>query len=352
MQLPYAILYGLERTKGERTGSSMYHLLTGKRSSQTLQDGHMYGLSFLFGTYKRLDRQEYNRQIEALLTGGRLQQIQENTYVLTEDGKRWLDEAQQWAFPAHLDGLQYGEAGDMLWKRLNLIVQTLSHLQRRQSVFVPLVTDQSVTAWVRQFFLRAAHARAELAAALFAELHIALAQLPEQEAALFVSRLSGAERIGLTEEQLAQQRGMDPLRIHFLFLAVLHFLVRTAASAPRQYPLLHSIAAYKGEQLAALSASTERTYELWQQGRSLAEIARMRRLKLNTIEDHFVEIALHDRSFPMEQFLDADKAERIRCLMEELQTRKLRILKEHAGPDCSYFEIRLVLAAWGGQHEA
>ncbi|MEH7462882.1 recombinase RecQ, partial [Bacillus thuringiensis] len=41
MQLQYTVLYCLKQLKGERTVSSIYHLLKGKRSSQTFQDGNM-----------------------------------------------------------------------------------------------------------------------------------------------------------------------------------------------------------------------------------------------------------------------------------------------------------------------
>ena len=36
----------------------------------------------------------------------------------------------------------------------------------------------------------------------------------------------------------------------------------------------------------------QKTYNFWRQGRSLEEIATIRNLKVATIEDHFVEIAL------------------------------------------------------------
>ena len=40
-----------------------------------------------------------------------------------------------------------------------------------------------------------------------------------------------------------------------------------------------------------------KTYNFWRQGRSLEEIATIRNLKVATIEDHFVEIALREKIF-------------------------------------------------------
>ncbi len=41
-----------------------------------------------------------------------------------------------------------------------------------------------------------------------------------------------------------------------------------------------------------------------EQGRSLEEIATIRNLKVATIEDHFVEIALRERDFSIEMFME------------------------------------------------
>lgn len=46
MQIQYTLLHCLKQLNGERTVSSIYYLLKGKRSSQTLQDGNMFRVSF------------------------------------------------------------------------------------------------------------------------------------------------------------------------------------------------------------------------------------------------------------------------------------------------------------------
>lgn len=48
MQLQYTVLYCLKQLNGERTVSSIYYLLKGKRSSQTLQDGNMFEFLFVW----------------------------------------------------------------------------------------------------------------------------------------------------------------------------------------------------------------------------------------------------------------------------------------------------------------
>ena len=74
-------------------------------------------------------------------------------------------------------------------------------------------------------------------------------------------------------------------------------------------------------------------------------------LKVATIEDHFVEIALREKDFSIEMFMEKEKVDKVIKVIEALQTRKLRVLKQAVGEDISYFEVRLVLARMEGVNE-
>ena len=49
------ILFCLQKINGERTIYSIYHLLKGKKSSQTIQDTHLFHLQSLFQTEYELE---------------------------------------------------------------------------------------------------------------------------------------------------------------------------------------------------------------------------------------------------------------------------------------------------------
>ncbi len=49
------ILFCLQKINGERTIYSIYHLLKGKKSSQTIQDTHLFHLQPLFQTEYELE---------------------------------------------------------------------------------------------------------------------------------------------------------------------------------------------------------------------------------------------------------------------------------------------------------
>ena len=116
----------------------------------------------LFGIYKSLNRTEYDREVAKLLQADLIQEIHENTYLiqeihentylLTPKGKMQLHTWEEgYAFPAHLHGLHYGELGETFWKRLSLIIQTISNLQQNNTKFIPIQQDTEIMVWVKRF---------------------------------------------------------------------------------------------------------------------------------------------------------------------------------------------------------
>lgn len=352
LQLAYTILYCLKQLKGERSVSSVYHLLKGKRSSQTLQDGNMFHISFLFGVHKSLKRHDYDKQIEWLLNEQFLEMIHENTYILTKKGEERLWEWKDtYSFPRYLHGLQYGKIDGNLWRRLSLVVQTISNLQRENKRFIPIQQDIEVTAWVKKFLISLPYVRGELAERLYSELHCILKKVTPLEAVIFTYRLTGYQRIGYTAEQLGDMTEQDAFRVQLVLLGTLHFCIETVKEQEHEFPLLTTIMAYPKQNENLLSFSTQKTYQLLKQRRTIDEISVIRKLKVATIEDHIVEIALRENDFSIEEFIEKDKIEQVQRTIEKLQTRKLRVLKQVTGEDVSYFEIRLVLARMGDGNE-
>lgn len=345
MQLQYALLYCIKQLDGERTVSSIYHLLKGKRSSQTLQDGNIFHISFLFGIYKSLQRSDYDQEIENVLHKGWIQIVNENTYILTNAGKNQLGILEKTLpFPQYLHGLNYGDIGEIFWKRLSLIIQTVSNLQQQNAKFLPIQQDTEVMMWVKQFLTKIPYARSKLAEGLWKEVHMLLKDTLPIEATIFTYRLTGYERIGYTVKQLAEITNQDVFRVYLLFWGTIHFFIQSVRDNEKDFPLLTKIISYPNERADLFSLSTKKTYQLWRQGRSLDEIATIRNLKVATIEDHFVEIALRERDFSIEIFMEKNKIKHVQRIIETLQTRKLRVLKQAVGEEISYFEIRLVLA--------
>ncbi|MEH6907985.1 hypothetical protein V7008_20090, partial [Neobacillus drentensis] len=67
MQIESIILYSIKQLKSERTIYSVYHLLNGKKSSQTIQDAHLFSLKKFFGIYEQLSRESFDEIYQAVV---------------------------------------------------------------------------------------------------------------------------------------------------------------------------------------------------------------------------------------------------------------------------------------------
>ena len=95
-----------------------------------------------------------------------------------------------------------------------------------------------------------------------------------------------------------------------------------------------------------MTQSTEKTFQLLNQGYSIADIVNTRQLKKGTIEDHIVELALKISDFSIEPFVTVEKQNQIKKVVNETMTKQLRLIQNNV-QDATYFEIRLVLAKDG-----
>lgn len=344
--LLYLILYGLEKIHGERSIYSIYHLYKGKRSSQTIQDAKLFQLEPLFGVLPQLKRETLDHAIQGLCNNGSIMLKEEGTYVVANKGKELLT---TFTLPKGLSGWKF--AGDALifWERLSLTIQCLSYLIHNEHRFIPINRDQKILQWVKWFLKRQKGSREQIASKLYDEMYSVLFQLSEKQAMIFVYKLTGNKRVGLTNSQIADLLEMDSIRVSLNFQATLHELLENLERYPQDFPLLAQIGKVT-DRVNTLTHSTSKTLELLMDGKSVEEIATIRLLKKNTIEDHIVEIVLMDPSFDIAPFLTKDKFSIIMDCIQKLKTNQLKQIKQHLSIEVSYFEIRLALAKIGGAH--
>ena len=330
-QILLHILYIL---KNERTVSSAYHLLRGKRSGQTIQDVGMYKLHCYFGILPKLKRTTFDEAI------GSLQAAQ----LIEVDDEGYFSMKEELAFDQlpYFNGWHYRGNEHRFFSRLSLLVETLSHTKENISYFAP--TEKNVEA---QMFLRAflqKHPFREVAFRhqLLTEVIEALDQplLSELQRDIVVLRLSGANVAGLTWQQLAQKHDMSELDVQLQFISALHGMLSKVLEKP--LPLMQQLAEDVYISMP-LTDSTSETAKLLNEGKSLEQIAAIRRLKISTIEDHVVEIVMNIPAFNIAAFLSKEQLKEIHETSEAYATKKLRVLKEVL-PHYSYFQLRLGLA--------
>ncbi|WP_343223099.1 helix-turn-helix domain-containing protein [Mesobacillus maritimus] len=270
-------------------------------------------------------------------------------FVLTIEGETELNVFQKCVTipPKFLEGWKYHHLTTLFWERLSLLVQVSSNLINKNKGFIPIQNKQETQEWFKKFLKMQNANRYELAEQLYIELTECLHQEKSIEPAVLVLRLTGHNKIGLTSEQAAERLDMTTTHYHLEFLNILHYMIKTVSTMRNDFPLLSSLVQDVQKEVP-LTLSTEKTFQLLDKGYVPNEIAAMRNLKMSTIEDHIVEIALHVKEFELNRYVHPDIEKRIMEVASKTSAKKLKQIRDQVD-GANYFEIRLVLARNGGQ---
>jgi uncharacterized protein YpbB len=323
----------------ERTVSSPYHLIKGKKSGQTIQDVGYYRLHPFFSVLPKLEKSDYDQTVNLLYTDGYLQQ-NEKYIQLTAKGLEWMPPS------SFFDGWKYRGNEQVFFKRLSLLIQTFSHVHQREKKFDPVQNSEEIQLWTKNYLQRIDFRQAEVYGEFKKEVELSLAELPvgDQQKLILTLRLSGFGISGLTWEQISSLTKLDPMDAQLQMVEALHVWMGTLSSIeqPLLFGLLTDLV-----QVSSLTDSAQRTLKLFNHGYSLQQIADLRRLQASTIEDHFVELAMNDPHFNYEPFVSEEMLNSIQSISSSQSTKRLRDIKTKV-PDASYFQIRLSLAIKGG----
>jgi ATP-dependent DNA helicase RecQ len=94
-----------------------------------------------------------------------------------------------------------------------------------------------------------------------------------------------------------------------------------------------------------VTQTVEETYQWWQQGKTIDEIAHLRKLTRSTVAGHLEALLLEGRAVDLSRVVPADKEALIRQTLTEVQTDCLSSIKERLPDTVTFDEIRLVRAA-------
>lgn len=346
MLLDGMILKSAVRINQERTVTNIYYLLTGKRSIQTVQDAHMYGIDDFFGVYKTLSKQNFEKKIQVLIQNGLLQEKydSDNRRFLSSTNKtgNWLKEHEE-QLPFHyFRGMSLHEKGEVFYHRLLLLIQTFTNTNQKNFSFIPVVDNSNAERWVKQFYRTMRGKENEYLKQLEQELNYLLYELPTEEASIFVDRLSGYKHYGMSIGQLANLYQKENSDIYLLLIGIIHYILNALKQNESIYPALNNLITDYRDSVKLLG-STVQTYHLFKQGRIPEEIASIRRLKINTIYDHLTEISLYDPYFPFTQFISIEEQQEVLEAIDRTNSYKLKEIKNTVQSDINYFQIRLML---------
>lgn len=346
MLIEQVVMKCFMKLSSNRSDTAVYHLIAGKKSIQTIQDAKLFHLDELYGIYRSFKKERFYQIIQTCEANHWLQYIgkhkEQDLYTITEKGKIWLDN-QDNVLLSYYNGKKYEKYDELFLKRLYLFIQTLSNTALKAFNFIPVVDDLDITNWVKQVYASAKGQEKSILQHLYNEIVVLLHDFNEAHAHIFVDRLTGHQRYGQSISQLSELYHYEEEDIYLILIAMVHKMFRLIEKSPQDYPMMSSLIPEQKEKLT-LSKSAMSTYQLIKKGLDLQQIEKARHLKLNTIYDHVVEIAINDRDFPIDTYVSDQVYEEVMHVFKSSEHVRLKDIKESVNPDITYFQIRLVLA--------
>lgn len=343
-------LYTIKQFRQERTISAVYHLLKGKKSSQTIQDAFLFQLSQLFGLYPTMSRENFAQMIKTLHKKNLIVPISEQQYCVTEKGESYLKASLiEKPIPKELNGWKFSELSQIFWERLSQFIQSVSHLSYNRSSYIPITQEYPILQYIKKYILSLSFTKEELAKETYNELKQLLQKMDEKKANIFTFKLSSYNRTGMTNQQLGEKFNEDSYYIEILFFSSLHFILSEIIIRASNYSILFGLIKDVVKQ-HSLTSSSHVTFRYIQKGLSLDEIAAVRNLKKSTIQDHIIEITLNVPSFDVSRYIQKEDIAIITGKMRELNTSKLKTIREALNNKYSYFQIRLAMVVEGRVH--
>ncbi|KHF40376.1 helix-turn-helix domain-containing protein [Halalkalibacter okhensis] len=335
----------------ERSIYGIFHLLKGKKSAQTIQDGAFFGVLTFFGLFPALTRELIEEDIRCLINGGYVEKVEKDRVRLTNKGiEKTKNFKMNHAFINDLQGWDYHRYAEQVWLRLALYVQSITNLSVGQNRFFPITHKIEVQDWVKKHLPKEQQKREEISQLVRIELESFLEGCLDVQALIMVLQFSGRKKMGLTKQQIADQLNFDVEKVHVIHLSTMHRLIKKVQQDNQFSYLPHFLSGFNTP--FVLTESARVTNDLLEKGHSIDQISQIRKLKRNTIEDHIVEIAIQNPHFSIRPYVPLEVEEWVTTISDTLQTTRLRDLKEKIPFEVDYFVIRLALARKKVKHGA
>jgi uncharacterized protein YpbB len=339
------LLHMARKMNGQRSLAGSYHILTGKKSGQAIQDAALFGFNHWFGLFPEWKRSSFDKIVSDLFLSGKIKS-QGDTYIIQPLAeKRLSTELNQYLFLKRAHLLRNKAISTMevqeFWKRFQLLSQVISHYLQKDSHYNPIVSDIETQNWVREFWLTLV-SKESFIQKFKTDVCSALSHIQDDLLIhLILDSLSGHRLTGRTFDQLSQTYKIPTAILRLYFTQGIGLLY--ISFKENQFYSLNSIFDKMNHTTFHLTYSTQVTYNLIVRGNSLDEISKLRKLKRNTIEDHVIEMSIHLPTFDISQFISEEKIDRVVQVSQTLGTKKIGRIKESLPEEFSFFDIRLAL---------
>lgn len=303
-----------------KKGSTVFHILQGKRTASILYRAVDYSLEPFFGFFPQLDRSVFYQKLEELTSSGYLLYTHDSKeYLLSQTGensvRQYLSDHYQ---PHHLNWLTQGRMVRDVQRKIYFITQILSEIRYENKRYLPVEKEYDIQQWVKRWIATQSKPLKELAAAFGMEWKVLLSNLETENAVILVHLMSGHDIVGLTKKQLAQQMNIPELEITVRQYDAMSCLIQQIHEIHQQVPLFASIVKdTAAPNKNGLSHSAKETALLLEKGFSIEKIVHIRRLKKSTISEHLIELVILFPTVEIEPFIPKEIYTSLKTLLAD-----------------------------------
>src|SRR5690625_7253922 len=124
--------------KEERTIYSIFYLLKGRRSIQTVQDAHLFNLTSYYGLYKKISLHEYDVTLQNLLDEQKINyNYTTHTYFITKKGESYIREDN--LSQVFFSGMKYNNVAASFYKRILLFIKVFFYCNCLNQIFFLII---------------------------------------------------------------------------------------------------------------------------------------------------------------------------------------------------------------------
>ena len=264
------------------------NILTSRRTVANLFWGQQYGLLQWLGANRSLSRREYDTAIAELVDQGLLVVDDQQQARLTTAGVQYQEDFDQ-RYQPHFLNWYWLTNTNQFGQRLLLGMQVVSELAYHNTRYAPVTVGYGHLLAVKRWLYQAD--RRQLVDAVYrdlSQLATGLAGVDPRLAMVLIDGLVGHKLAAWTNDQLGQRLGVTSADM----LALSHDLLLGVAAYCQHMPgPLHDLLASLLN-TSPLSTSAVQTLDFFRRGRNLDQIAVQRHLKLGTVREHLLEVAV------------------------------------------------------------
>ncbi|MBM7709357.1 helix-turn-helix domain-containing protein [Enterococcus lemanii] len=322
------IILALFQRKHKLKPTTTYHILVGRRSTSILSYAFFNDLLPVFGSFPELKEEDYRRILEQLMIQGKLEKIQSGE--LRYRAQLEVDQSEILFFD-QIDYFNYGKKEAQTWRLIQFLVQVASYYGKSKA-YLPLENSPYYLNRTR-FFVKQHHSN--LRQTIYEELQMLLSELPNDTANFIARSFNGYQTSGAVFFQLLPEEQQGQPWTRLAISARLHPFFKVLENQPT-FLMAQFIAPILQENKNQSALQTKRLYK---KGLTLEQIGQQRQIKQSTLNDHLLEWALMDETFPYSQFLTPTAYQLLANLPEnswEYAYKELALSE-----NISFFELRL-----------